>query len=410
MRHNLKNKPLFLMGRMETEVLLKGTGKLDFSRIKLDRIRSMEVPSFVSHEPDFRAIEKGVARFRGLKNIVVMGNGGSINNIKALHGALNKGGKNVFFLSTMEPGEIGRIKLMCNRDETLVMPVTKSGTNVCPLEGLLSFLDYPMLPVTSGDRGVLLEISRRRKLDYIEHPDVGGRFSGRTSCAFAPASFMGIDIKKVNKGALEMYQRCAPNVRIEKNPALMVSSALYLLEKKGYTEVFCQTYSTRLVSFLPLITQIMHESVCKKGAGQTFYGGLGPETQHHTNQRFLGGRKNAVGLFTRVRGFDNDVEISVPKDLMDIPLRSGKLGDISGSCSEHLGFELEGVLDSTRKAGIPHIIISVKRVTPESAGEYLALWQYVGVYSALLRGVNPYDQPDVENAKEVSFRLRKGSG
>ncbi len=396
------------MGRMETEVSLKGA-RLDFSRIKLDKIRSMEMPSFVTHEPDFSEIEQKVKRFRGLKNIIVMGNGGSINNIGALHGALGSR-KNAFFLSTMEPDEINRIKSLCNRDETLVMPVTKSGTNVCPLEGLFSFLDYPMLPVISSDRGALLEMSRRRKLDYIEHPDVYGRFSGRTSCAFAPASFMEIDIKRVNKGALDMYRRCSQVVPLKKNPALMMSSALFLLEKKGYTEVFCQAYSTRLMGFMPLITQIMHESVCKKGTGQTFYGGLGPETQHHTNQRFLGGRRNVVGMFTKVEGFDRDVEIKVPKDLEGIPLRSGKLGDISGSLSEHLGFELEGVLDSTKKAKIPHLIISVKKVTPESVGEYLALWQYIGVYSALLRGVNPYDQPDVEHAKEVGFRLRRGSG
>jgi len=346
-------------------------------------------------------------RFKNLKNIIVLGNGGSINNTIAILGALSDGKKNSFFLSTMEPDEIARIKSLCNKDETLVMPVTKSGTNICPLEGLLSFLNYSILPVTSGDRGVLLEISKRRKMDYIEHPDVGGRFSGRTSCAFAPASFMGIDVKGVNKGAMEMYKKCAPDVPIEKNPALQISAALYLLEQRGYTEVFCSTYSTRMVSFLPLIVQIMHESVCKNGKGQAFYGGMGPETQHHTNQRFFGGRKNVVGLFTKVERFVNDSDIEVPKDLSNIPLRGGKFGDIDkGSYSKHLGFELEGVLDNTKRDSIPHIIISVDKVTPESVGEYLALWQYIGVYSSILRDVNPFDQPAVEYAKDVSFKLR----
>jgi len=71
---------------LEISVNVKG---IDLSDVKLDKIKSMEEPSFVSHEPDFGEIDKELERFRNLKNIVVMGNGGSINNTIAIHGALD---------------------------------------------------------------------------------------------------------------------------------------------------------------------------------------------------------------------------------------------------------------------------------------------------------------------------------
>ena len=36
----------------------------------------------------------------------------------------------------------------------------------------------------------------------------------------------------------------------------------------------------------------MHESFGKDKLGQSYFGGQGPEMQHHTSQRFFGGRKN----------------------------------------------------------------------------------------------------------------------
>ncbi len=94
-----------------------------------------------------------------------------------------------------------------------------------------------------------------------------------------------------------MYKKCLPAVPVDENPALKLSSALYLLEKREFSEVFMPFYSVKMSGAIPLIVQLMHESVCKDGKGQTFYGALAPESQHHTNQRFFGGQRNVVGLF-----------------------------------------------------------------------------------------------------------------
>ena len=371
------------------------------------KLSSIGKPHFATHEPDFGEISRLAGKYSDRKNIVILGNGGSINNIIALHGSLRRYvRKDAYMVSTMEPSYLKEVRDRCPRKETVVFPISKSGTNICPLEGMLYFSGYDMLFITSNDRGVMLEISRRQGTDMMEHPDIGGRFSGRTSCALGPAELMGIPIKEIDRGALSMYGSCDPGVALKRNPAKQLAIMLYLLEKKGYTEIFCPIYSVYLSSFSMLITQLMHESVCKRGKGQTILCQTGPEIQHHSTQRFFGGRRNMAGVLVSVDRHENDEKIRVQKGLRGIPLRNGTLGDLNGlSLSSALKYEFEGIRRHALHEKIPHAVISVSDISPRTAGEFLALWQYVALYSATLRGVNPYDQPEVEYAKDVSFRM-----
>jgi glucose-6-phosphate isomerase len=136
---------------------------------------------------------------------------------------------------------------------------------------------------------------------------------------------------------------------------------------------------------------------------------LSPETQHHTNQRFFGGRKNIAGLFikTETQG-DRKSKIAVPKNLSDIKLRGGTIADISGIPYEKaLEFEFMGTYFDAIDKKMPVIAVSVDKISAFTVGEFMAFWQYVAVYSSILRSVNPYDQPQVEASKEISFKMRK---
>jgi glucose-6-phosphate isomerase len=377
----------------------------------LGKIARMDLPPFVTDNPDCASIKKQSGRFLKYKNIVVIGNGGSVNSSLALYETLGKqNGKNVIFLTTMEPDCINSIKRVCRKKDTIVIVVSKSGTNIGPLESVLSFMKdkYPILAITNKKDGVLLEITKRRKYPLLEHPEVGGRYSGRTASSLVPAYLFGADIDGVNKGCLSMYKLCSPKKRISDNPALKLAAALYLLEKKGKVDVFMPTYSVQLSGFLTLIIQLMHESFGKNGVGQTYFGGLSPETQHHTNQRFFGGRKNICGLFMTAGQADSRSKVFVPDDLKDIRLRSGTINDISGVPYEKaLDFEFCGTYQDAIRKKIPVMVVSVDRINAFTMGEFMAFWQYVAVYSSMLRGVNPYDQPQVESSKEISFDMRK---
>lgn len=384
----------------------------DHVQDKLSRIPWLEIPSFVAHKPDMRQIKKKLAKYKKLKNIIVIGNGGSINNFYAFYEALNdpsaKDAKKAYMLNTVEPDVINFLKSVCSKKDTLVMPISKSGTTVSVIESLLAFIDYPVLAVT-GNEGTLSEMAHKQRWDTIEHPDIGGRYSGRTACGLVPALFCNLGIEDINKGAIEMYRKCSPKVPVEKNPALQLSIALYQLDKEGYTEIFMPVYATKLLGFLALIVQLIHESTGKDGKGQSIYGALAPESQHHTNQRFFGGRKNVAGIFLKIeKQLDAKSKVKVPHSLADIRLRDGYVRDIDGiPYAKALDFEYEGTRQDAVKKKIPHAVVTLDKLSSKSIGELLAFWQYVAVYSSVLREVDPYDQPQVESSKLISFTLRK---
>jgi glucose-6-phosphate isomerase len=391
---------------------ISASGIRDFSPLsgKLREISRMDPPSFATHRPDFGGISRVLSKYRKLKKLVVAGNGGSINSFLALAGSLSDGKKDYYPVSTSEPDFLGDVQSMCPRDDTLVMPVSKSGTNVTPIETMLWFMNlgYPTLPVTDPS-GALSEIAKAKDIEYLAHPDIGGRFAGVTSCALAPASFLGIPVERVSRGALSMYRNANPGVGIRDNPALQLSSALCLLSRKGRSIAFAPVYSSRLSGFIPLITQLIHESACKEGKGITLISGMGPEIQHHSTQRFFGGRRDMAGIFIKTRRFgDERTPVSIPKKLQAIPIREGTLRNLDGvRYSDSVRYDFEGVRRQASRDRIPHAILSLDRVTPESAGEFMAFWQYVAVYTSVMLGVDPFSQPEVEYAKKVSFDLRR---
>lgn len=384
----------------------------DHVREKLNQIPWLETPSFVTHKLEIRQFKKKLAKYKKFRNIIVIGNGGSVNNFYAFYEALNepnaKEAKKAYILNTVEPDAINYLKSVCSKKETLVMPISKSGTTVTVIESLMAFMDYPILAVTGRD-GTLAEMAKKEKWDTIEHPDIGGRYSGRSACGLIPALFCNLGIDDINKGAMDMYRKCAQKVPIEKNPALQLSVALYQLDKEGYTEIFMPVYATKLLGFLALIIQLIHESTGKDGKGQSIYGALAPESQHHTNQRFFGGRKNVAGIFLRLeKQADQKSKVKVPHSLADIRLRDGYLRDIDGiPYAKALEFEYEGTRQDAVRKKIPHAVVTLDRLSSRSIGELLAFWQYVAVYSSVLRDVDPYDQPQVEGSKFISFSLRK---
>jgi glucose-6-phosphate isomerase len=203
-----------------------------------------------------------------------------------------------------------------------------------------------------------------------------------------------------------MYERCRPD--IVDNPAKKLALGLFSAYEKGYNEIFMPVYSTALSGFNQLIVQLLHESCGKQGKGHTIYAALAPESQHHTNQRFFGGKKNVIGLFVKQTNFSSEVIVKVPAKAKNVKLKENTLGLLNGmKMSKALEFEYQGTQEDAENNKIPNITIAVEKINEFTLGEYLGLWQYTTVYLATLFGVNPFDQPQVENSKRISYELTK---
>lgn len=381
----------------------------DFSKIKKElelmnnSLSNNPKPSFHNYEPNLERIFELASKFANTKNFIVLGRGGSVTGIKTIYNALAKyyTNKNLYVIDTIDPEYINYVKKKCSHEDSVVIAISKSGNTVDVLENLFCFQEYSKIIVTQG--GTLLEIAKNNDLELVNHPDVGGRFSAGTESALLVAALIYVDIKQILEGMNNFY-----NTAQELKKAKDFSAALYLAEKEGYDEVYAPVYNESLSESCELWTQLMHESVCKNKNGQTFLFMRAPECQHHSNQRYFDGKKNILGLFTRVKEARQDITLELDYKFADLEVKGFSLKNLDKeSLQEALTHEYTGVKRNSDDLKIPNITLTIDKISPFSLGELIAFWNYTAVYSSYLRGVNPFNQPGVEDSKNISIAERK---
>lgn len=372
------------------------------SPVEIHTVKLPEVPEFVKYIPDFELISKLAEEYKNFKNVLVIGHGGSITSFFGIYNALKHlTNKSAYFLSTVDPDYIFELKKSLYKSETLVICISKSGETTTQIEAVSQFADYPLLFIT-GDGSPLKFIAEKLKARVVTHPVIGGRYTGFTEVNLLPLAICGINVKELYEGALVFYHKYEKD-----NLAFKTASVLYELEKKGYADVFMPFYSHNLFPMSNVIVQLCHESFGKEGKGQTYFAHEAPESQHHTNQRFFGGIKNICGFFTTVDNFVHSTVNIFPAGIQSVKLKNHNLSEINNiPLQKALEYEWQGTVEDARINSIPLIHMSVESFTPKNLGELLAFWQLFAVYSSVLREVNPFDQPQVENSKNISFNKR----
>lgn len=384
----------------------------DFSQLadRLAEIQKRDEPAFSSYTPDYQALYGLAQKYAGIQNFIFIGRGGSISGFRALYNAFARfrTTKRVHLLDTLDPDYTRYLRAKCLPDQTLVVIVSKSGTNVEVIENLLCFQEYRKVVVTENEDGGLAQIAKTKELETVRHPKIGGRFATGTEAALLPGALIYVDVKSVADGMRAVHRQCVPSRPIAQNPALQLAAALFLAEQQGYTEVYGPIYSKQLAGSAELWTQLMHESVCKRGSGQTFLFMEAPECQHHTNQKFFDGPRRMVGLFTRIETPESDCSISVTRYATGLHVKTLPLDALEGErLGEAITFEYRGVQRAADQASIPNATIAVDVLNPGTFGELTALWEYVAVYSAWLRGLDAFDQPGVEESKRIALESRR---
>jgi glucose-6-phosphate isomerase len=128
--------------------------------------------------------------------------------------------------------------------------------------------------------------------------------------------------------------------------------------------------------------------------------------QHHTNQRVLDGPEDVVSLFI-TKGGDEGPKIGWEGAEGDIMLGERALAEIGGyTFGKALRCEYEGVMAHMRDGKMPFAHVQMEGEGPADMGYYIGMWHYLAYYFALLRKVDPFNQPAVERAKEISLELR----
>ena len=402
---------------------------------KAGKLRYRDLPY---DEDMIASVNKQVEHFRDrCEVLIVLGIGGSALGNIALQSALNpyaynlmsdrtRNGPQLFVLDNVDPDQIKSVvDLVTPRlKKTIVNVISKSGETAETASQFLLFRDLlqqklgkkyseNILATTDPKGGTLREIAKQEGYRTLEVPEgVGGRFSVLSAVGLFSAAMCGIDIEALMAGAAAMDKRLK-DADLLKNPAALIAAIHYALDRRGKKIAVMMPYSTSLYYLGDWFRQLWAESLGKKDgltrknvfAGQTPIKALGTTDQHSQVQLYREGPNDKIITFIEVERFNQ--KLAIPAGIKGQP----SLDYLAGSNfqtlinSEKLGTEF-ALLESER----PTMTILFPRITPETVGQFIYLYETAVSYMGGLYEINTYDQPAVQLGKDATYALMGKSG
>ena len=317
-------------------------------------------------------------RADGLTDVLLLGMGGSSLGAEVVGHGLGgaAGAPALHVLDTTDPAQISRTASRIDLSRTLCIVSSKSGTTLEPALLAAHFQDrmrQAVGPARAGshfaaitDPGSALEemaAAEGFRQVWSGRPDVGGRFSVLSSFGLVPAAACGLDVSAFVASARKMAERCGPDVPAGSNPGVRPGLLLGLAAAAGRDKVtLVLTPSIRVLG--GWLEQLLAESTGKAGRGliPIVDEDLGPPSAYGTDRLF--------------------VQLRVEGDAQP---------------------EQDAALRILAEAGHPVVTLPVPG-REALAGEFFR-WELATAVCGAVLGVNPFDQPDVEQAKVAARTL-----
>ena len=287
--------------------------------------------------------------------------------------------------------------------------ISKSGTTLEPalafrvlrqwLEDHFEDADQRIIVTTDPSEGALNQLQQERGYKKYEIPrDVGGRFSVLTPVGLLPIAATGVDIRSLFYGAVAACERFS---KTTDNPALHYAALRYLLYQQGYSTEVLAVFEPRLSGIGGWWQQLYGESEGKE------HKGLYPDTvQYSTDLHSLGqymqqGQRTLVETFLMAERDGGDLKA---------PASDGQnldqLDYLTGQTMTHINRQAyEGTARAHTEGGVPNMTVWLDRIAPDPIGELIYFFEHAVAVSGYLLGVNPFDQPGVEDYKQAMFKL-----
>ena len=236
--------------------------------------------------------------------------------------------------------------------------------------------------------------------------DVGGRFSVLTAVGLVPLALSGYNISALMQGAGELFEELQ-NIN-ESHPVLEYAAsrnACYEDDKK--IEIFSYI-NPKLAYISEWWKQLFGESEGKDGKG-LFPASLCFTTDLHSMGQYVqDGVRNLIETFVVIEDESVHTEAGIKKTLsvpkLDIDL--DKLGYLEGKRITEIN---NAAMTATKIAhydgGVPCMEITMPALNEKSIGALFAFYEVSCAVSGAMLGVNPFDQPGVEDYKKNLFAL-----
>ncbi|GAB4388323.1 MAG: glucose-6-phosphate isomerase [Thermodesulfovibrionales bacterium] len=350
------------------------------------------------------------------QDFVLLGIGGSALGPKTILEALSpmhnlKKRPRAFIYDNVDPLTLENILSLIDMDKAVFNVVTKSGSTA---ETMASFMIIherlrdaarQVVATTDPEKGYLRQIAAAKGMRTLPIPEkVGGRYSVLSPVGLLLAEVIGVSSDELLRGAREMHDRCA-DPEPWKNPASIFAILLYLMytEEKRPINVFIP-YSDRLKPLSEWFCQLWAESLGKLGIGPTPYPSVGTTDQHSQLQLWMEGPEDKVVVFVKVG--DHGADLEIPRVFGDTGV--AYLG--GHTIGELMAAEEESTELCLAKKGRPNMTLAVPSLDAYHLGQLFYFLELATAFIGFLYGVNPFNQPSVEEGKDFTYGMmgRKG--
>lgn len=357
-----------------------------------------------AHTEDLEMISSVAADIRSsFKGLLVLGTGGSSLGGQTLC-ALADGSFPVWFIDNADPHTLGQFLSRDDLPDIHVLAISKSGGTVetltqwlhwmneiqrrCGEQEISSRCHVITVPGTSPMR----ELAAMHRVPVLDHdPHVGGRYSVLSLVGLLPAAVAGVDIYALRRGASAVWQRvCADDAA----PALLGACWAATMMPSRPVSVL-MPYADRLALFGAWYKQLWAESLGKSGKGSTPARALGAVDQHSQLQLYLDGPSDKSITF-----------ITLPYAGAGQPINTYGLGSLSYlqgfTDGDAMASLQHGTIQTVLRHHIPVRELALEKLDAEVLGGLLMHFMIETVATAQLIDVDAFDQPAVEESKQLA--------
>ncbi len=267
----------------------------------------------------------------------------------------------------------------------------KAGMKALPKEVFLG-LSEPRKP---GGRNALRDLLEPEGVRFLEHhTGIGGRYSVLTNVGLLPAAVMGLDIGAIRQGAGDAYAPFRDGAEAKDAPAALGAALNIAMALEGKNIAVTMAYADRLERFTRWWVQLWAESIGKDGKGSQPVAAIGPVDQHSQLQLYLGGPNDK--FFTVMT-----TGVAGQGPVMDEKLaqRAGEPGFGGKRIGDLVAAQGRATAETLAKNGRPTRQLHIEKLDERALGELLMHYMLETILTGYALGVDPFDQPAVEEGK-----------
>ncbi len=358
------------------------------------------------------------------KVFIVIGIGGSYLGARAaiefvkspIYNCLSKDTPDIYFSgNSISASALSELLSICEKTDFAINVISKSGTTTEPAVAFRFFRELlekkygvdgareRIFVTTDKARGTLKKFSDESGYEtFVVPDDVGGRYSVLTAVGLLPIAVAGIDIDAMMRGAQEARELY---LNTDDNACVKYASIRNILLGKGKNvEILC-AYEPCAQMMCEWWKQLYGESEGKDGKGIYPSSVIFSTDLHSLGQYIQEGQRMLFETVLDIK--DAGTVLDIPYDEANVDGLNFLVGKtVSDVCST----AMLGTLFAHTDGKVPNVVLELDDRSAYSFGYLVYFFELACAISGYTLGVNPFNQPGVEEYKKNMFALLGKAG